>query len=68
VIAPLWSVDDEVAFKVATAIYDALKESPPPTFAEVIRAIRARAYVGAEAGTDSYAAYCFYGDPLAGPG
>jgi hypothetical protein len=68
VIAPLWSVDDQVAFKVATALYQALAARPAPTFAEVMRSIRARAYVGDEMGTDSYAAYCFYGDPLARPG
>jgi hypothetical protein len=67
VIAPLWSVDDEVAFKVATVLYEALSTTPVPTFAEVMRSVRARAYVGPEQGTDSYAAYCFYGDPLARP-
>jgi CHAT domain-containing protein len=68
VIAPLWSVDDEVAFKVAQAVYLALAAKPAPTFAEVMRSVRTRAYVGDEMGTDSYAAYCFYGDPLARPG
>ena len=68
VIAPLWSVEDEVAFKVATALYEALSVKPPSTFAEVMRSVRARAYIGDEIGTDSYAAYCFYGDPMARPG
>jgi CHAT domain len=68
VIAPLWSVDDEVAFKVATAVYKELSAKPAPTFAEVLRSIRTKAYVGDENGTDSYGAYCFYGDPLARPG
>ena len=37
---------------------------PRTSFAEALRAIRARGY--AQPGEDSYAAYCFYGDPTAG--
>ena len=68
VIAPLWSVRDGCAHKVAVAFYDAVKQDAqadraPRPVAEILRAIRARAYSGAEAGEDSYAAYFFYGDP-----
>ena len=65
VIAPLWSVRDSLAHEVAQALYDAAipDAGPPVPVAEVLRGIRARAYRGANAGEDSYAAYCFYGDP-----
>jgi hypothetical protein len=63
VIAPLWSVDDGIAHQVAEAFYKAVIDSPAVPFAEILRAIRKNAYEGnAE---DSWAAYCFYGDPLA---
>ena len=63
VIAPLWEVDDEIAHKVAVSFYDAVARDPTTPFAEILRGIRARAYD--EDGDDSYAAYCFYGDPNA---
>jgi len=63
VIAPLWSVDDGIAHQVAEAFYRAVIDSPAVPFAEILRAIRKNAYEGnAE---DTWAAYCFYGDPLA---
>jgi hypothetical protein len=67
VIAPLWSVDDEVASRVANALYGLLvkssagsKSRPIP---DLLRELRQRSYEGPEAGDDSYAAYGFYGDP-----
>jgi hypothetical protein len=64
VIAPLWAVRDSVAFEVAKAVYEGIMAEPARPFAEILRELRARAY---ERGTgeDTYAAYCFYGDPLA---
>jgi len=64
VIAPLWSVKDDIAHEVAEEFYGAIKADPRIPFAEVIRKIRKRAYDD-PAGEDTYAAYCFYGDPLA---
>jgi CHAT domain/CATRA-Associated Small Protein len=63
VIAPLWAVDDSVAHQVAVDFYQALRDDPNRPFADVLRLIRARAYEAG--GADSFAAYCFYGDPLA---
>jgi CHAT domain len=63
VIAPLWQVDDTVAHTVAVAFYDEVTRSPHRPFADILRELRARAY--AVDGADSYAAYCFYGHPLA---
>jgi hypothetical protein len=63
VIAPLWEVDDKIAHQVAVSFYEEVTKDPRKPFAEVLRDLRARAY--AEDGADSYAAYCFYGHPLA---
>jgi hypothetical protein len=63
VIAPLWSVDDAVAHEVATRFYDEIAGGADRSFAEILRDIRRQAYN--ETGVDTYAAYCFYGDPLA---
>jgi len=63
VIAPLWAVDDGVAHQVAVTFYDTVKKKPETPFAEILRELRAKAY--AAEGEDSYAAYCFYGDPHA---
>ena len=63
VIAPLWSVEDEAAHDVASEFYRRVKKEPNTPFAEILRGIRAKAYeTGAK---DTYAAYCFYGDPAA---
>lgn len=63
VIAPLWSVKDTVAHEVAVAFYQAALDEPHRPFADILREIRAKSY--AEGGSeDTYAAYCFYGDPL----
>jgi len=64
VIAPLWSVKDSIAHEVAKAFYGALRSDVTLPFAEIVRSIRAKAYVEG-GGEDTYAAYCFYGDPLA---
>ena len=65
VIAALWSVADDIAHVVAKEFYDQAMADPPRPFAEILRDIRSRAYKGAEAGEDTYAAYCLYGDPFA---
>lgn len=64
VIAPLWSVEDSVANKVATSFYEALKNTPEMPLAKILSSIRAEAY-NEGGGRDTYAAYCFYGDPFA---
>ena len=63
VVAPLWSVKDEHAHVVAQLFYRSLVDSPNTPMADVIRDIRRHAYTDL-AGEDTYAAYCFYGDPL----
>jgi hypothetical protein len=63
VIAPLWAVDDGVAHEVAVTFYQAVKNNPATPFADILRGLRSRAYE--DNGADSYAAYCFYGDPNA---
>ena len=65
VVAPLWGVKDKAAHEAATIFYTRLGADPAVSFAEIIRDIRTRAYSGATLGEDTYAAYCFYGDPLA---
>jgi len=66
VVAPLWSVDDSIAHEVACQFYEAIHKSPKVPLAKVLQQIRARAYTG-EA-EDTWAAYSFYGDPLASAG
>lgn len=64
VIAPIWSVKDVVAEQVARKFYERIQAEPWTPFAEILRDIRRLAYEGDDP-EDSYAAYCFYGDPLA---
>jgi CHAT domain-containing protein len=64
VIAPLWSVEDEAAHPIAEEFYRAVKDRPGTPFSRIFAEIRAKAYDPAIA-KDTYAAYCFYGDPLA---
>jgi hypothetical protein len=64
VIAPLWSVDDNVACHVASDFYREVAQRSGSSFAEILRDIRKKAY-DPETGVDTYAAYCFYGDPRA---
>jgi curved DNA-binding protein CbpA len=67
VIAPLWSVRDSVAHTVADEFYSALGTAGHVRPAEVFRRVRKRAYSEdpQTTGEDTYAAYCFYGDPSA---
>jgi len=60
VVAPIWSVEDHVAAKVARRFYEGVLAGRP--LASILQEIRSDAY---ETGTDSYAAYCFFGDPCA---
>ena len=60
VVAPLWSVSDKVAFDVTQMFYNGVLANK--TIGSIMQTIRAKAF---ETGQDSYAAYCFYGDPLA---
>jgi hypothetical protein len=65
IIAPLWSVKHTAAHKAAHEFYDSLNNEPMIPMATMIRDIRKKAYeTGPDMGEDSYAAYCFYGDPL----
>ncbi|HEY4564609.1 MAG TPA: CHAT domain-containing protein [Thermoanaerobaculia bacterium] len=67
VIAPLWSVKDSIAHQVAVAFYQRIEQEPQTPFAEILRDLRKRSYAE-EGGEDTWAAYCFYGDPLAARG
>jgi hypothetical protein len=49
---------------VAREFYDEVQRHPELPFAEIMSGLRRRAYEGEEP-ADSYAAYCFFGDPLA---
>jgi CHAT domain len=64
VIAPLWSVKDDLAHEIAMDFYNTTLQEPERPFADILRGIRAKAY-DKTIGEDTYAAYCFYGDPLA---
>jgi hypothetical protein len=64
VIAPLWSVEDGTAHEIAREFYARLAATPGMPFAEIFSLIRAKAYEK-NTGRDTYAAYCFYGDPYA---
>jgi hypothetical protein len=63
IIAPLWPVRDTIASKVAVDLYRRALDESERTLAEIVRDIRARAFE-ADPFEDSYAAYCFYGDPM----
>jgi hypothetical protein len=62
VVAPLWSVRDEVAHDVADYFYSRITEEPKTPYAEIVRDIRAKAESEQE---DSFAAYCYFGSPTA---
>lgn len=64
VIAPLWSVEEEAAYAIAKEFYRAVKDRPGTPFSRIFSEIRAKAY-DKTIGEDTYAAYCFYGDPYA---
>ncbi len=61
VVAPIWSVDDSLAHEVAEAFYQAVEASPGASLASLLGPIRKQAYDGTKA--DTFAAYCFFGDP-----
>ena len=63
IIAPLWPVDDELASKVAVELYEKALAPGADPIAEILRDIRARGYEEEDA--DTFAAYCFFGDPQA---
>src|SRR5207245_2177711 len=44
VIAPLWSVKDDIAHQVALEFYESIIKAPSTPFAEVLRRLRTRAY------------------------
>jgi hypothetical protein len=67
VIAPLWSVKDSIAHQLAVELYDRIENEPRTPFAEILRDLRKRSYAD-QGGEDTWAAYCFYGDPLAARG
>ncbi len=62
VIAPLWSVKDTIAHEIAETFYSRVKAEPNMPFAQIMRDLRQKTY---SSGEDTYAAYCFYGDPAA---
>lgn len=63
IVAPLWPVSDALAKEIALEIYRTALEKDAPPIAEILRGIRKRGYEQEDA--DTYAAYCFFGDPLA---
>jgi len=62
VIAPAWSVKDTIAHEIATRFYNELEANPGKSLAAIFQEIRKEAY---NKGEDTYAAYCFFGNPLA---
>lgn len=64
VIAPLWSVKDSLAHQLAVEFYRRLQDEPETPFSQILRDLRGRSYAEG-GGEDTWAAYCFYGDPLA---
>jgi hypothetical protein len=64
VVAALWSVKDELAHQVAKEFYARVKAAPETPYAAILADLRRRSYDAAD-GEDTWAAYCFYGDPLA---
>ena len=65
VVAALWSVRDDLAHEVTMDFYETIRSNPDLPYAEVLQKIRAQAHKKEEGAEDTYAAYCFYGDPLA---
>jgi CHAT domain-containing protein len=61
VLAPLWPVEDTLAHDIAIEVYETAPQADAPPIAGILR--RIRAYEDTDA--DTYAAYAFYGDPLA---
>lgn len=63
ILAPLWPIKDTIAGQVAKTVYEESLQPDPKPVAEILRALRARAYEKNDA--DTYAAYAFFGDPRA---
>jgi CHAT domain-containing protein len=63
VIAPLWSVQDATARKLAVSFYQELAEQRETRPAEVFREARGRFGQAVEEGSVSYLAYQFFGHP-----
>lgn len=68
VIAAIWSVEDKVAGKIAQTLYERIMQGGDVLLATELQRLRELAYSvpagQTNSATDSYAAYCFYGDPL----
>jgi hypothetical protein len=64
VVAPLWSVADTTAFELARDFYDTALGDPTAPIGEIMARIRRRAYE-TDPFDDTFAAYAYYGDPLA---
>ncbi len=62
IIAALWPVDDQIASVISKRFYKLLQDNKRVSCAEFLREVRKQAYQDADA-VDTYAAYCFYGDP-----
>jgi hypothetical protein len=63
IVAPLWPVDSDLARDVALELYNKALEPGALPLASILRDIRKRGYEKKD--VDTYAAYCFFGDPLA---
>jgi hypothetical protein len=63
IIAPLWSVADELAGKIAKELYEEALKPDSKSLPEILQGIRRRGFEQEDA--DTYAAYCFFGDPHA---
>ena len=64
VVAPLWPVSKHAAPRVAKEIYAKSVAQPEHSVAEIIAELRQRSY-DEDPFDDSWAAYCFFGDPRA---
>jgi hypothetical protein len=65
VIAPLWPVAQTVAARAAVQLYEAAAAAGPQrTLADLLRDVRRRTYEE-QPFEDSFASYCFFGDPCA---
>ena len=65
VVAALWSVKDDLAHQLAEEFYRRVEAEPTTPYAAILRDLRGRSYADDRAAEDTWAAYCFYGDPLA---
>jgi len=53
---------DTIAHEITETFYSRVKAEPNMPFAQIMRDLRQKTY---SSGEDTYAAYCFYGDPAA---